>query len=92
MIEGEFVFRAAILTFEAVAQKHVEACKGGMPAWPDVGFQRDNARQLHLEGRAVNGEVIVRDDIYPIKEDRLDRILPRPQRKRIITQRSVISI
>lgn len=38
VIEGEFLFAAAILALELVAKEYVEAGKGGVPAGFDEGF------------------------------------------------------
>lgn len=38
VIEGEFLFAAAILALELVAKEYVEASEGGMPAGFDEGF------------------------------------------------------
>lgn len=38
VIEGQFLFVAAILALELVAEEYIEAGKGGMPAWFDEGF------------------------------------------------------
>lgn len=44
MIEGQFFFRAAILTLKFVAEKNVEAGEGGITAWFNKGLKRDNTR------------------------------------------------
>ena len=52
MVEGQVVAVAAILAGEAVAQEHVEPGEGRVARRPDIGLERDDARQLHLEARA----------------------------------------
>src|SRR6202158_2691870 len=92
VIEGEVVVGRAILAHEAVAQEHVEPGEGGMRGWLDEGFQRHHARQLDLERRAAHRAVVVLNDIDALKEHSLDRVLPRPQRQRIITERPEVRI
>src|SRR5262249_60948672 len=55
MIEGEVVTLAAVLASEAVAEKDVEAGEGWVRRWLHEGLERNHARQLHLERRAVHG-------------------------------------
>src|SRR5215813_1520227 len=92
MVEGEVVAVAAILAGEAVAQKHVKPGESRMRRRLYEGLERNNARQLHLERRAVHRAVVIGDDVHAFEENRLDRVLPRPQRKRIIAQRPKIRI
>src|SRR3546814_15200370 len=66
--------------------EHVEAREGRSAIEADVLLQRDHAGQLHLEaGRAHDG-VVFRHDVHAIEEDRLDGVLPGPQRQREITR------
>src|ERR1700724_3387788 len=92
VIEGEIVAGRAILAGETVAQEHVEPGKGGMRGRLDEGFQRHHARQLNLERGAAHRAVVVLDDINAIEKHRLDRVLPRPEGQRIITQRPEVRI
>ena len=55
-------------------------------------LQRHHARQLHLEARAAHRAVVIGDDVDAIEEHRLDRVLPRPQRQRVITQRPEVRV
>src|SRR5258706_9420243 len=92
VIEGEIVVGGAILADEAVAQEHVEPGEGGMRGGLDEGFQGHHARQLDLERGAAHRAVIVLDDVDAIEKHRLDRVLPRPERQRIVTQRPEVRI
>jgi hypothetical protein len=92
MIEREIVTVAAILASESVAQKHVKASEGRMGRRLHEGLERDHARQLHFEGWAVHRAIVVGDDIHAFEEDRLYRVLPRPQRERVIAQRSEVRV
>jgi len=40
----------------------------------------------------VDRAVVVFDDVDAVKEDRLDRVLPRPKGQRIVTQRAEIRV
>src|ERR1700719_3935828 len=92
VIEGEIVVGRAILADEAVAQEHVEPGKGGMRGRLDEGFQRHHARQLNLEAGTAYRTIVVLDDIDAVKEHRLDRVLPRPERQRIIAERAEVRV
>src|SRR6202011_4049482 len=92
VIEGEVVVGRTILADEAVAQEHVEPGEGGMRGRLDEGFQRHHARQLDLERRAAHRAVVVLNDIDAVEEHRLDRVLPRPERQWVITERPEIRI
>src|SRR5258706_5584615 len=92
VIEGEIVVGGAVRADEAVAQELVEPGEGGMRGRLDEAFQRHHARQLDLERGAAHGAVIVLDDVDAIEKPRLDRVLPRPERQRIITQRPEVRI
>src|ERR1700748_1027624 len=92
MIEGEVVAVAAILAGEAVAQEDVESCESRMGRWLHERFERNDARQLHLEGWTVHRAIVIRDDVHAFEEYRLDRVLPGPQRQRVIAQRPKVSV
>src|SRR5712672_1594421 len=92
VIEGEVVVGRAVLADEAVAQEHVEPGEGGMRGWLDEGLQRHHARQLDLERGAAHRAVVVLNDIDAVEEHRLDRVLPRPKRQRIITERPEVRV
>ena len=78
VIECQIVARAAILAFEAVAQKHVEPGERRVARGLHVGLERDHARQLHLEARRMHHPLIFGEDIHPLEEDGLDSVLPAP--------------
>src|SRR5882762_7130609 len=92
VIEGEVVVGRAVLADEAITQEHVEPGEGGMRGRLDEGFQRHHARQLNLERGAAHRAVVVLDDVDAVEEHRLDRVLPRPERQRIVTQRPEVRI
>src|SRR5262245_22828288 len=92
MVEGEIVALAAVLAQEAVTQEDVETGEGRVLRWLYEGLDRNHARQLHLEGRAVHSAVVIGVDVHTFEEDRLDCVLPGPQRKRVIAQRPKIRI
>jgi hypothetical protein len=92
VIEGEVVARAAILAGETVAQKNIEAREGRLPERPDIALERDDARQLHLEARAMHRVIVERDDIHAIEKHRLDGVLPGPDREGVIAQRTKIRV
>src|SRR5262249_20549271 len=92
VIEGQIVARCAVLADEAVAQEDIEAGEGGVSGRLDEGFQRNDAWELHLEGGTTYRPVIMLDNVHAIEKDRLDRVLPRPKRQRVVTQRPEIRI
>ena len=92
VIEGQVLARAAILAGEAVAQEHVEPREGRVARRLDIGLERHHRGQLHREGRAVHRRLVFRDDVHAVEEHRLDGVLPRPQRQRIVAERPVIGI
>src|SRR6266850_4342718 len=92
VIEGEVVMRVAVLAHEAVAQEDVEPGEGGVRGRPDERLERDHARKLDLEGRTAHRAVVMLDDIDAIEKHRLDRVLPRPERQRVVTQRPEIRV
>src|SRR6185312_8032166 len=92
VIEGEVVMRVAVLADKAVAQEDVEPGEGRMRGRFDERLQRDHARKLDLEARAVHRAVVVLDNVDAIEKHRLDRVLPRPESQRVVTQRPEIRI
>jgi len=92
MIEREVVTVAAILASESVAQEYVKAGEGGVSRRLYEGLERDHARQLHLKRRAVHRVVVIGDDIHAFEENRLYRVLPGPQRERVIAQRPEVRV
>ena len=77
---------------EAVSKKNIEAREGRLSRRLHIGFQRHNRGQAHFKVRTSDRLVVMRDDIHPIEKNRLDRILPRPERERVIAQRTKIRI
>ena len=84
--------RVAILADETIAQEDVEPGESGMRGRLDERLQRHHARKLDLEARAVHRAVVVLDDVDAIEKHRLDRVLPRPERQRVVTQRPEIRV
>lgn len=76
MVERQFVACPAILARETISQKHVETGEGRVARRLDVGLQRDNRRKSHFEGRAAHHPIVFGDNVHPVHEDRLGRILP----------------
>src|SRR6202000_1808285 len=92
VIEGQIVARQAILADETVAQENVEPGERGMRARLDEGLQGYDAWELDFEGGAAYRAVVIFDDVDPVEEYRLDRVLPRPEGQRIIAQRPEVRI
>src|SRR5262249_59606651 len=90
--ECQVVFRTAVLATESVAQEHVEPGEGRMGRGLHEGLQRDDARQVHRQARAVHGLVVLGDDVHPLEENGLDRVLPAPQRQRVVAERPKIRV
>ena len=95
MIEGQ-VFStkavATVLTCEAVTKEHVEARERRLALQGYVFLERDNARKVHGEAWGVDLAFVFRDHIDPVHEHSLHRVLPSPERKREIAQRSEIGV
>ncbi len=68
VVEGQIIPRGAVLAGEAIAQEDVEPGKGRMRRWLHEGFERNHARQLHLEGRAVNRVIVIGDDVHTVEK------------------------
>src|SRR5947207_8695698 len=88
----QVVARAAELAGKFVAQEQVEPREGGMRRGLHVGLERHDARQLHLQAGGMHRLVVLRDDVYALEKDRLDGVLPRPQRQWVIAQRAEVRI
>ena len=82
----------AILALEMIPQKQVEPGKGRVLRRPHILLERDHGGQLHREIGTVHFALIFLNDVNPIQKHGLDRILPRPERKRVITQRGIVRI
>ena len=92
VIEGQVVPAAAVLALEAIAQEDVEAGEGGVPRRLHIVLERDHAGQEHLEARALDHPVVVLHHMHAFKKDRLDGVLPGPQRQWIIAERTVVGV
>src|SRR5215472_5722144 len=92
MIEGEILARTAILAAELVAQEHVETGEGGLGRGLHEGLERNHAGKLHLQARAAHRAIVLGDNVHPLEKDRLDGVLPRPQRQRVVAERTKIRI
>src|SRR5207249_7300011 len=82
----------AVLANEAVAEEDVEAGEGGVGGRLDEGFERNDAGQPDLETRTSYRPVVMLHDVDAVEEHRLDRVLPRPERQRVVTQRPEVRI
>src|SRR5829696_7778474 len=92
MVEGQVLAVAAILAGEAVAKEDVESREGGVARRLDVGLERDDGGEPHLEARTSDRLVVFGDDVHPLEEHGLDRVLPAPDRQGIVAQRPVIGV
>src|SRR3979409_2497468 len=92
VVEREIVIGRAILADEAVAQEHVEPGEGRMRGRLDEGFQRNHARRPDPEGGAGGRAVVVLDDVDAVEKHGLDRVLPRPERQGVITERPEVRV
>src|SRR5207247_2562033 len=69
-----------------------EPGEGGVGGRLDEGFERNNAGEPDFETRTSYRAVVVLHDIDAVEEHRLDRVLPRPERQRVVTQRPEVRI
>src|SRR5579875_26629 len=92
MIKRQVLPLTAILAAKTITQEYVETRERRMRRRLHEGLERDHARQFHLKRGAAHRAVVVGHDIHALEENRLDRILPRPQGKRIVAQRPEIGI
>ena len=95
VIEGQLLgamVLAAVLAVEQVAQEDIEAGEGRPAVQVDVFLERDDAGQAHLEARRAHHAVVLRDDIDPLQEHGLDRVLPRPDRQGKVAQGPKIGV
>lgn len=92
VVKGQLLAAAAILAGEAIAQEHVEAGKRRGARGLDVGLQAHDGGQAHREAGRGDGAVIFGQDRHPVHEHGLDRILPRPQRERVIGEGAIIGV
>src|SRR5205814_8871020 len=92
VVESEVLARAAELAAELVAQEDVEAGERGLRGGLHIGFERNHARQLHLQTGTTHRAIVFSNDVHPLEEHRLDGILPGPQRQRVIAERTEIRI
>ena len=92
VIECQIVGRTTILTLEAIPEEDIKARERGIKRRLYEGFQRDDARKLHLESWAAHNAIVERDNMHTVKEHCLDRFLPIPEGKRVVAQRLVIRV
>ncbi len=92
MVERKIIVIAAILALKTIAQEYIEACERRVAHRFDIGFEANNRWQFHFKTGGVHGLFVLRNNIDPIKEHRLDGVLPAPNRQRVITQRAVIRV
>src|SRR6476619_5983543 len=86
MIEGKIIARTAVLAAEFVSQKYVKTREGRLGGRLYESLERYHAGKLHLPARAAYRALVFGDDVYAFQEYGLDRVLPRPQRQRIIAK------
>lgn len=95
VIEGQILGgkpNAAILAAKPVTQENIIPGEYGSAISKNKLFQRDDRRQSHFQPRRPDNPVITGNNAHPLQKDRLDGVLPRPQRQREITQRPKIGI
>ncbi len=92
VVKRQVFLGTAVLARETVAQEHVETRESGIKCRLHVGLERDDAWQLHLEVRTADTAVVLRDDVDPVKKYRLHRLLPAPERQRIVAQGPEIGV
>jgi len=92
MVEGEIIAGAAILAGKAVPQENIETREGGLPQRTHIALERNDAGQLHFHTGAVHRAVVKCDDIDALEEHGFDRVLPGPDGKWIVAQRTKIRI
>src|SRR5215212_9710772 len=92
VIEGKILPGAAILAGETITEEDVEAGEGRVSRGFDVIFERNDGGKTHLEARTSDRLVVLGDNVDPIKEHRLDGVLPTPDRQGIIAQRPIIGV
>ena len=85
MVKCQIFCSAAILAFKVITQEHVKPRKCRVHGRLDVFLEADNTWNPHGKRGRVHLGIIFCNDVDPVEEDRLDRILPRPERKRIVT-------
>ena len=83
---------AAVLAGEGVAQEQVEPREGRRAVLRDIALQRHHAGHGHLEGRRAHHVVVGGDHAHAVEEHRLDHLLPRPQRQRVVGQGPVVGV
>ena len=66
--------------------------KGGRRSCGNVLLQRHDAGQPELEARRADHLVVVADHGDAVEEDRLDGVLPAPQRERVVGQGLVVGV
>ena len=92
MIEGQIVARAAILALETISQENVEAGKGGVFGGLDIVFERNDARQAHLEARTSDHLVVFGDNMNAVQANGLYCVLRVPKGQWIIGERPEIGV
>src|SRR5208283_1487494 len=92
MVERKLLALPTVLAGEAVAQENVEPGESGEARRLHVALQRHDRGQPHLERGAPDQRVVFGEDVDPIEEHRLDRVLPAPDRQGIVAQRPKVRI
>ena len=73
-------------------RKTLNRVKAGCVVGLTKDFSETTLGSCISKRRAVHRPIVVLDDVDAVEEHRLDRVLPRPERQRVITQRPEIRI
>ena len=92
VIEGQIALCSAILATELVAQKKIKAREGHALLGFYIVFQHDDRGYSKLASLAAHHLFVFGDDGDAVQEGSFYRLLPRPQRQRVIGQRAVIGV
>src|SRR5690606_12994383 len=92
VIEGQVMLRSAILALETITQEDIEAGERGITRRLHIILQANDARNAHGKRWRGNDVIVFRHDIHAFKKHRLDRILPGPERERIVAERAIIRV
>ncbi len=92
MVEGQVTPRSAILAAEFVPQEKIEAREGHALLGSYILFQDHDRGDAYGASLASHDLVILGHDHHPVEKGRLDRLLPGPERQRIVGERPEIRV
>lgn len=92
VIKCQIVICTTILTAESITQEYIEPRKSRIARRFYIGLKGNNGGQFKFGIRAMHNPIIFRNDINAIQKHSLQRILPAPQRQRIVTQWPIVGI